>query len=262
MTAIPTRLYQQLLKQNPEYNQQLEREKEGILSTKLPPELRTRFYQTAVRNLARRRAEEESKPILVKNTNEPPPPISFLPTLSNKDSGSYKFDDYTEFDDSTTDEFDRTRIEEEKEEEDDEPEKAEYSSSSSSTRDLSPSSFGKYLEKIAKKFVKNVTPAKRMAGRPSVAASDFHSSKSKSPSPEPGAPFSDDDGSRRKKKKKKKKRTTTDFTVKGADGGNRRETDGRSRLRKRDERIRPKQYGEGAGKKNVAWYTYTRAIPD
>jgi hypothetical protein len=65
MTVVPTQLYQKLMKQDPDYDDHLKQQKDEILSWQLPPELRSRFYQDVVRNMALRKAEEDAKPLLV-----------------------------------------------------------------------------------------------------------------------------------------------------------------------------------------------------
>jgi hypothetical protein len=65
MTVVPTHLYQKLIKQDPDFNDHLKQQKDEILSWSLPPELRARFYQDVVRELATRKAEEDARPLLV-----------------------------------------------------------------------------------------------------------------------------------------------------------------------------------------------------
>src|SRR5882672_6008302 len=67
MTVLPTHLYKKLIKQSPDFDEHLRDQKDEILSTDLPPEIKARLYQDIVRTIAKRKLEDENKPLLVKS---------------------------------------------------------------------------------------------------------------------------------------------------------------------------------------------------
>src|SRR5690348_3823474 len=71
MTVLPTHLYKRLIRQSPDYDEHLRDQKDEILSTNLPPEIKTRLYQDVVRTIANRKLEEEARPLLVSTSQHP-----------------------------------------------------------------------------------------------------------------------------------------------------------------------------------------------